>query len=805
MRSGGIYNLKANAQSDDRPLSGDAIICSFGGRYHDYCSHIARTFFVNPVKEQTEVYKLLFDLQDHIVRSIRPGTALRDVWASAVEFVRKSRRSDLTEKMTKNCGWGIGINFLESSYRINAKSTKHFKEGMTFSICVGFRDVPLSDESQKKAKTIVGGKFACMIADTILVKSGGAAMLTNFKREFNDIHYTLEDSDDEDDDGAEEEEEELPRTRGGRATRSSTKSRAQLAEEKKAAQLEQKIAERQRTLMIKKAEEAQKKIAGADREEDEDDEEKNKLVKAFATTKNYPSDLVRNKIYCDFKSECVFLPIGGYHVPFHISTIKSATKKEEDTATFLRINFFIPTGSIPRDMPLVTRNLVLNFPHLAYVRELSFRSKDPRNLNHQHRLIKELQKRVRQREKQKADEKDLVEQAELQRLTDGRRVTLDGVTMKPALHSGRCQGRLRAHYNGLRFTSSQSKSLDIIYANVKHFIFQPCKKELTVLVHFHLKNPIMVGKHKTYNVQFYTEVVEGSQALDSRRRSAYDPDEVDEEHRERILKKRLNKMFEKFSMNVQDVAMSNNQPFPQVDIPYREMSFHGTPNKEMVLMQPTTGCLVNLTETPFFLVTLDDIEHVHFERVDPGGRTKNFDMVIVLKRQMARDSLEVPQRISAIPSQSLDVIQKWLDDKGDISFSSGTAPLNWKTVMKGVRDEIDRGIFWAAETEEGEAKDLGWNFLTMNEEEEESEGEESGSDFSIDEVSSGEEDSDEAFDSEEDFDEDEEDSDEYVDEEEDGQSWEELEKEAIKSDRMKRGLEARESHRDNARAKRRRR
>ena len=39
----------------------------------------------------------------------------------------------------------------------------------------------------------------------------------------------------------------------------------------------------------------------------------------------------------------------------------------------------------------------------------------------------------------------------------------------------------------------------------------------------------MVGKHKTTDVQFYTEVVEGSQALDSRRRSAYDPDEVDEE------------------------------------------------------------------------------------------------------------------------------------------------------------------------------------------------------------------------------------------------------------------------------------
>ena len=186
-------------------------------------------------------------------------------------------------------------------------------------------------------------------------------------------------------------------------------------------------------------------------------------------------------MYTDFKTECVFLPIGGYHVPFHISTIKSVSIKDEEDATFLRINLYIPTGSIPLGMPLATRNLVLNFPHLAYVRELSFRSRDPRNLTHQHRMIKELQKRVRQREKKDADEKDLVKQAELIKLSAssnlGRRPILDGVNIKPQLHSGRCQGRLRAHKNGLQFVSSNNaKSLDIIYANVKHLIFQPCKQ-----------------------------------------------------------------------------------------------------------------------------------------------------------------------------------------------------------------------------------------------------------------------------------------------------------------------------------------
>ena len=43
------------------------------------------------------------------------------------------------------------------------------------------------------------------------------------------------------------------------------------------------------------------------------------------------------------------------------------------------------------------------------------------------------------------------------------------------------------------------------------------------------------------------------------------------------------------------------------DIPYRDLGFHGVPNREMVLIQPTVRCLVNLTETPFFLVELDRV------------------------------------------------------------------------------------------------------------------------------------------------------------------------------------------------------
>ena len=58
-------------------------------------------------------------------------------------------------------------------------------------------------------------------------------------------------------------------------------------------------------------------------------------------------------------------------------------------------------------------------------------------------------------------------------------------------------------------------------------------------MHFRLHNPIMVGKKKTDDVQFYTEVGEAVQTLDGGRRSMYDPDEIEEEQRERDVRNKV--------------------------------------------------------------------------------------------------------------------------------------------------------------------------------------------------------------------------------------------------------------------------
>ena len=65
----------------------------------------------------------------------------------------------------------------------------------------------------------------------------------------------------------------------------------------------------------------------------------------------------------------------------------------------------------------------------------------------------------------------------------------------------------------------------------------------------------------------------------------------------------------------------------EVDIPFDGFTFTGCPSKQVVKIRPTQNCLVALSEFPFFVLDVNEIEIVHFERMYSG--LKNFDLAIV--------------------------------------------------------------------------------------------------------------------------------------------------------------------------------
>ncbi len=69
-------------------------------------------------------------------------------------------------------------------------------------------------------------------------------------------------------------------------------------------------------------------------------------------------------------------------------------------------------------------------------------------------------------------------------------------------------------------------------------------------------------------------------------------------------------------------------------------------------------CVLTLLQP--FLLTLDDIEHVHFERV--AFSSKSFDMVVIMKPGTTPKGADEYYRISVIPMNKLDTVKMWLVD-----------------------------------------------------------------------------------------------------------------------------------------------
>jgi nucleosome binding factor SPN SPT16 subunit len=144
---------------------------------------------------------------------------------------------------------------------------------------------------------------------------------------------------------------------------------------------------------------------------------------------------------------------------------------------------------------------------------------------------------------------------------------------------------------------------------------------------------------------------------------------------------------------------------------------------------PTVNCLVSLTETPFFVCTIEEIEVVFFERI--GAMIKNFDLVIIYKDYTRQVSF-----INAIPIHFKDQIKFWLDSN-DIIFFEGEKSLKWDKILKRIRDDPETFVNeeggWGAFADDDEAIEQENEIENQNDssfDSAEIEGEEESSDWS---------------------------------------------------------------------------
>lgn len=773
-QSGGEYDLKYNAVCSEKKLhfgSTPAVIhVSLGARHTQYCANIGRTYLIDPTETQEAVYEACLKAQKAAVEALQPGKSCKDVYAAAQKALEEAEKENeklkdmnLSSKLNKNVGSILGLEFKDAFYMLSGKCESAIEEGMIFNVALGVNGLEETSADEKARSR----HYAIMIADSVQVTAEGSSNkeLTTSTKKLSDISYAVNESDEEDEEDGAEEDKDIANTgaRGGVILDAKTRG-----DEAVTAKAEEDRQRKQKALADKKNAETYDRLMNAQNDVEKGGKGAGASADfvAYKSITDVPAPRKELVIAIDNDREAVLLPVCGMLVPFHVLAIKSCSVSQDAGASFIRINFQVPMGTSAAAnagyLPAI------RFPNNIFLKELSYRSSDPKHANFVVNEIKTLRRNVVARETERAERATLVRQAKLQ-LSSGRVHRLTGLWMLPTFggRGGRKAGTLEAHANGLRFIGARvDEQADIMYENIRSCFFQPAKKEVKTLIHFHLKNPIMIGKKKTHDVQFYQEVIEATENLDGSRKNMYDPDEIEEEQRERERQKRVQKEFAQFCKRVQEIW---EKDFPKMglefDSPYHDLAFDGVAYKSTARIVPTASCLVELIDFPPLVIHANDIEIVNLERV--GYHLKNFDMAIVFK-----DFNKDVHRIDQIPSKNLDNIKQWLTTL-EVKYYEGKANLNWKPLLRQIKEDPESWL------EAG-----GWEFLNNepSSDEEEGEGSDPESEF---EPSSDEEESESESESESMYDEDEEDEDASEEEDEDDEEvldWDEMEEKARRED-----------------------
>ncbi|KNZ75316.1 FACT complex subunit SPT16 [Termitomyces sp. J132] len=757
------YDLRYTVESsEDNIAHKGVLLVAFGLRYKSYCANVGRTFIVDPNPDQEKQYNILLNLQSELLSFIKNDISARDVYQHASSFV-KSKDPELEKHFVKNVGFGMGIEFRDSAYVLSAKNGRSLKTDMIFNLGLGFSDLVDS----------TGKKYSLHLVDTIRVGTNKSVLLTEGTRLTKDTLFFLTPESDEEKPQKERKPPATSRmngspqkkTAGTKVLRNQTRRAVQDEVHTSAAA---RLTEHQRELHEKlQTEGIHRYVEGGGGSGGKE----GKGWKRFQSYKGeaaLPNEVDRLRIFIDRKAQTVILPIHGSAVPFHINTIKNASKSDEGDSTILRINFQTPgqLAGKKEDTPFED-------PDATFIRSISYRSPDGHRFDSICKQITDLKKEANKREQQKKEMADVVEQGNLVEVKGHRPVKMAEAFVRPALDGKRLPGEVEIHQNGVRYQSPLgSQKIDILFSNIKHLFFQPCDHELLVIVHLHLKSPIMIGKKKAFDVQFVREAsdVQFDETGNRKRKHRYgDEDEIEMEQQERKRRAMLNKEIKAFAEKIAEAASASNGDTLDLDIPFRELSFEGVPFRTSARLQPTTECLVHLTDPPFLVVTLADIEIASLERVQYG--LKQFDLVFVFK-----DFTKTPLHINSIQSSQMDDVKNWLDSV-DIAMSEGPVNLNWGPIMKHINEnpyEFFQGGGWSflggangaeiLRSDRSDDSDSESEFEADDDDVVETESSDDESEF--DDSASGSDSDSEAGD----------------DDESEGEDWDELERKAAKSD-----------------------
>ncbi len=351
-----------------------------------------------------------------------------------------------------------------------------------------------------------------------------------------------------------------------------------------------------------------------------------------------------SKISLDFEKNFVLIPILSHCVPYHISCIKNVSMNVVNEPK-LRINFKESkevreiTGFLQHDTSL--KSISVATPSAETL--LNGINDMRRNYNKPQVVFKE--------------------QGEL-KLRKGKNIYMSDLIMKLDKKVGteKVQSTLEFHENGFRYND-----VHFLNSNIKKVFYQSGDYENPALIHFHLKESIPINGKPTKKIQFHKK--QNYIFQDTTKRE----NEYLEQLREQEEEDRLYRVNKELTTFVEKIENETNLR-PQ----FLQKGFLGVYHKETTVISITSDSFVSVNDSPFLVITLDDVEVVNFERAKYAS-TKTFDCVFVYK-----DKTHVA--INSVDSTKLDFIKKTLDSMNMV-FMETAFNINWGVFVQTIMSD----------------------------------------------------------------------------------------------------------------------
>ena len=344
IQSGGVYDLRPSALSDDNSLYGSVILCTLGVRYKSYCSNVGRSYLFDPTPTQEKYYNFLVSLQRKVFDQIKDGAIVKDIYNSTLGQIR-AKHPELESHFVKNLGAGIGIEFRDTTTLINNKNTRTLKAGMTLNVSIGFQN--LDNPNVKNPKE---AKFSLLLVDTIIVTNDAPIVLTESNKDVKNISFYIKE------DMSEEEKPAPKRTekRGeAKSTNIFTRDRTRGQGKDTDDTDEVRRREHQKELHAQKQEEGLVRFKDGDGDANGANNPQIKKFESYKRPSQLPPKIDELRIVVDTRNQSIIVPIYGIPVPFHISTLRNASKNDEGDYVYLRLNFLTPGQGIGKQDALV--------------------------------------------------------------------------------------------------------------------------------------------------------------------------------------------------------------------------------------------------------------------------------------------------------------------------------------------------------------------------------------------------------------------------------------------------------------------